>query len=310
MSQHAELKQWIVEQTERGCTPESLVKAMLASGYQEPFAEDMLLRTLKEAAGPRADAILAQAAAVAAAGSGSPAKAQAQVRALAVQIADPAAAGRLPEPELLGSPTSLRLSDREVQVLFSMEGPQVVLFGGLLSDQECDELVAGAHARLARSQTVDRASGASQVHQARTSEGMFFERGETELIRRIESRIAELLNWPVEHGEGLQVLHYGVGGEYKPHYDYFDLTDPGTAPHLARGGNRLATLIMYLNTPDSGGGTLFPDLNLEVAPRRGNAIFFSYDRPHPSTKSLHGGAPVVAGEKWIATKWLRSGVFK
>jgi len=49
---------------------------------------------------------------------------------------------------------------------------------------------------------------------------------------------------------------------------------------------------------------------LEVAPQRGNAVFFSYERPHPSTQTLHGGAPVLAGEKWIATKWLRERIFE
>ncbi len=44
-------------------------------------------------------------------------------------------------------------------------------------------------------------------------------------------------------------------------------------------------------------------------PVRGNALFFSYDRAHPSTKTLHGGAPVTAGEKWVATKWMRERVF-
>jgi prolyl 4-hydroxylase len=48
---------------------------------------------------------------------------------------------------------------------------------------------------------------------------------------------------------------------------------------------------------------------LEVQPIKGNAVFFSYDRPHPDTQSLHGGAPVREGEKWVATKWLRQGVF-
>lgn len=38
---------------------------------------------------------------------------------------------------------------------------------------------------------------------------------------------------------------------------------------------------------------------------KGNAVFFSYDRAHPMTRTLHAGAPVVEGEKWIATKWLR-----
>ena len=80
---------------------------------------------------------------------------------------------------------------------------------------------------------------------------------------------------------------------------------PGTAAVLARGGQRLATLVMYLNEPEGGGATTFPDIGFEVAPVKGNAVFFSYDRPAASTRTLHGGAPVLAGEKWVATKWLR-----
>jgi prolyl 4-hydroxylase len=66
---------------------------------------------------------------------------------------------------------------------------------------------------------------------------------------------------------------------------------------------------MYLNEPQQGGGTTFPDAGLEVAPQRGNAVFFSYDRPTPATRTLHGGAPVIVGEKWVATKWLREREF-
>jgi prolyl 4-hydroxylase len=125
----------------------------------------------------------------------------------------------------------------------------------------------------------------------------------------IEARVAALLNWPLDHGEGIQVLRYRPGAEYRPHHDYFDPAHPGTAHVLKRGGQRVGTLVMYLNTPQGGGATTFPDVGLEVAPIRGNAVFFSYDRPHASTRTLHGGAPVTAGEKWVATKWMREGVF-
>jgi prolyl 4-hydroxylase len=72
----------------------------------------------------------------------------------------------------------------------------------------------------------------------------------------------------------------------------------------------VASLVMYLNTPTRGGATTFPDVNFEVGPVKGNAVFFSYDRPHPMTRTLHGGAPVLEGEKWVATKWLREGRFE
>jgi prolyl 4-hydroxylase len=79
---------------------------------------------------------------------------------------------------------------------------------------------------------------------------------------------------------------------------------------LKRGGQRVATLVMYLQEPEQGGATTFPDVGLEVAPVRGTGVFFSYDRPDPVTRTLHGGAPVLAGEKWVATKWLREREFK
>ncbi len=184
-----------------------------------------------------------------------------------------------------------------------------MVIGGFLSDEECALMVEAARPKMARSRTVDTQTGGEELNDARTSSGMFFSRGQNEIVQRIEARIARLLNWPVENGEGIQVLHYHPGAEYRPHYDYFNPAEPGTPSILKRGGQRVGTFLMYLNEPDKGGGTTFPDVRLEVAPKRGNAVFFSYDRPDPSTQSLHGGAPVIAGEKWIATKWLREREF-
>lgn len=67
---------------------------------------------------------------------------------------------------------------------------------------------------------------------------------------------------------------------------------------------------MYLGEPRGGRRHGVPDIGLEIAPKRGNALFFSYAVADPSSRSLHGGQPVVAGEKWVATKWLREGRFQ
>jgi prolyl 4-hydroxylase len=274
-----ELRQWIIEQARAGHAPDVVLRSMIDAGWQEDVAVVTLEDTLKT-----------------------------HVAEMARQAAMPAASP-VPEPHLEQAPSAVQALDREVQVLMNLRDPRVVVFGGFLSHSECDELVALAQPRLARSETVDTDTGGSEINEARTSQGMFFTRGEGELIARIEARIAALLDWPVENGEGVQVLHYRPGAQYKPHYDYFDPAQPGTPTILKRGGQRVGTLVMYLNTPEKGGGTTFPDVHLEVAPIKGNAVFFSYDRADPSTRTLHGGAPVLAGEKWVATKWLREGRF-
>ena len=271
-----ELCEWITEQSAAGHSSESILAAMLGSGWDESISRLALARTLGQSA---------------------------------TLTPPPGATPGLPEPELSRFAPVVDAGDRQVKVLMALRQPRVVLFGDLLSDQECDDVMALAGKRLARSETVATGNDGSEVNAARTSDGMFFERCETDLIRRVEARIAMLLRWPLDHGEGLQVLRYRPGAEYQPHYDYFEPAHVSTPGILKRGGQRVGTLVIYLNTPAAGGSTIFPDIGLDVAPVKGNAVFFSYDRPHPSTQTLHGGSPVIEGEKWVATKWLRQGVF-
>jgi prolyl 4-hydroxylase len=275
-----QLRQWIVEQAQAGHTAEAVLKSMLASGWAEDVATEAMESTLRG-----------------------------HLEEKAVQGGLPAPI-RVPDLQLGESPLYVDAGDRKVHVLNSMVNPRIVVIGNLLSDEECDALIALAKPRMARSLTVATKTGGEEVNADRTSRGMFFQRGEHDVVRRLESRLARLLDWPEENGEGLQILHYQPGAEYKPHYDYFDPVEPGTPTILKRGGQRVATIVMYLSEPEKGGGTTFPDVNFEVAPKRGNGVFFSYDRPHPVTRTLHGGAPVLAGEKWIATKWLRERRFE
>jgi len=274
-----ELRAWIIAQAQAGYAAPVIVQSMIDSGWQEDVAAQALESALR-----------------------------AHLEQQATEQGLPPAVP-VPGPALHDSPLYLDVGDRQVHVLQAMADPRIVVFGNLLSDEECAALIADAEPRMKRSLTVATKTGGEELNADRTSNGMFFSRGETPVVARLEARIARLLGWPVENGEGLQVLHYRTGAEYKPHYDYFDPGEPGTPTILRRGGQRVATLVVYLNEPERGGGTTFPDVHLEVAPKRGNAVFFSYERPHPSTRTLHGGAPVIAGEKWIATKWLREREF-
>jgi prolyl 4-hydroxylase len=256
------------------------------------------------------DAVTAAVSAIPApAPAPAPEPAPAPVPAVA-QSTPPIGAGqdaRAFSEQLAQTPNAFATSDREVSMLFALAAPRVILFGGLLAPEECDQLIELSRGKLARSSVVNAATGSYDVHPHRTSAGTHFARGENELIRRIEARISELVEIPVERGEPLQILHYQPGGEYKPHFDYFDPAQPGNEAVLKHGGQRVATLVMYLNDVEAGGSTVFPEVGLDVLPRRGHAVYFAYttEEGQLDKRSLHGGSPVGAGEKWIATKWFR-----
>lgn len=280
-----DVRVWIAQQQAAGFMPEQMIKGLLEVGWGPSLVAQIM-------------------------GSGAMREAPASASptdALNAQSLSPALP--VPWPALAGQGLALDAGDRLVNAPVVLHSPPLLVLEGLLSSEECQALIDAAAPRMARSLTVDVKTGGEEKNQARTSDGMFFQRGESELIRRIEERIAHLLGWPVENGEGLQVLRYGPGAEYRPHYDYFDPAEPGTPSILQRGGQRVATVVMYLNEPEAGGATVFPDVGLEVLPQRGNAVFFSYSQAHQASLTLHGGAPVVAGHKWIATKWLREREF-
>jgi len=274
-----ELRAWILEQTQAGHGGDQVLAAMLGSGWDEAVARQALADTL--------------APAQPSSGGDAP------------------AASKVPEPSLDGAPPSVWAGDRQVNILMALKHPRVVVFGGLLSDEECDQLVTLSAARLARSETVATGSDGSEVNAARTSDGMFFERGENELIKRVEARLSALLSWPVDHGEGLQVLRYRPGAEYLPHYDYFEPGHASTPSILKRGGQRVASLVIYLSDVERGGETVFPEIGLAVTPRQGHAVHFEYANSHGDVdlKSVHAAAPVEAGEKWVLTKWVREREF-
>lgn len=211
----------------------------------------------------------------------------------------------VPEPVMVDGARFVDCGDRVAEVVMTSLLPRVIVLDGFLDDAECDQLAALAEPRMEPSTVIEVGTGSSVLNSVRTSTGMFFGLQENALVTAVERRIAHCLNWPIECGEGIQVLNYQPGAEYQPHQDYFDPVDPGTPRAIGFAGQRVATLLMYLNTPERGGSTVFPDGGLEVQAKKGRAVFFSYDQPTEQKRARHGGAPVIAGEKWVATKWLR-----
>ncbi|KAG8660047.1 hypothetical protein MANES_02G110601v8 [Manihot esculenta] len=181
--------------------------------------------------------------------------------------------------------------------------PRSFIYHNFLSKEECDYLINLAKPHMQKSVVVDSKTGKSKDSKVRTSSGTFLPRGRDEKIREIEKRISDFTFIPVEHGEGLQVLHYEVGQKYEPHFDYFK-----DEFNTMNGGQRIATLLMYLSDVEEGGETVFPSAKgnysavpwwnelsecgkggLSVKPKMGDALLFWSMNPDASLdpSSLH-----------------------
>lgn len=204
--------------------------------------------------------------------------------------------------------------------------PRLYHYRNFMTAEECDHFIKLALPTMQKSTVVDTATGKSVDSQIRTSFGTFLRRGQDDVVSDVERRIAEFSMVPIDNGEGFQILRYEQGQKYESHYDYFH--DSWNADP-AKGGQRVATMLMYLSDVTSGGETVFPQsaerpnygadersacgrYGLSVKPRKGDAVlFFSLDHTQQlDTASLHGGCPVVDGIKWSATKWMHVGAFQ
>jgi len=269
---------WIEKNLHAGCSKDSMVEAMLKSGFDLEYAKGHI-KEVEEGKIKKADKFLA---------------------------VNHGYSYDLPI-SYINNKNIISLLDHKVEIGFRLKRPDVVWINNFLSNDECDLLVSQSQNQLSPSTVIDTNNNVGKIHEARTSEGMCFQREETELIKTIEHRISELIHVPIHYGEGIQILHYKVGAEYKPHFDYFPIDDPGANSYMVSGGQRVCTFIMYLNDVEDGGYTIFPKIDLSVMPKKGSAIYFSYlnSLDQLDIQTLHGGAPVIKGEKWIATKWMR-----
>jgi prolyl 4-hydroxylase len=125
-------------------------------------------------------------------------------------------------------------------------------------------------------------------------------------VRRLDARICAAMQIGPALAEPTQGQYYGVDDEFKAHTDYFEAyeLEKFSTPTL---GQRSWTFMMYLNEPEAGGATDFPNLGVSIRPRTGRAVIWNNmtleGQPNPYT--LHHGTPVKAGNKAIITKWFR-----
>lgn len=188
------------------------------------------------------------------------------------------------------------------------ESPWIRTIEGLLRPAECRWLIANARENLEPATIFDKDTGMLRRDPVRNNSGNELQLIDMDLITElVRTRIARATKLPLPLFEPSQVLHYSVGEEFQPHYDFLDPSNPGYREQFARRGQRVATFLIYLNEEFEGGETDFPAAGMRLRGKTGDALFFANvgksGRPDPLT--LHAGLPPTKGEKWIFSQWIR-----
>lgn len=202
--------------------------------------------------------------------------------------------------------------------------PRVFIWHNFLTGKEARHLIKLASVQMKRS-TVVGEGGRSVEDNYRTSYGTFLKRYQDAVVERLENKVAAWTQIPVTHQEDIQVLRYGIGQFYKVHGDTLKDHDAGV---------RVCTVLIYLNEPDEGGETAFPNSewidpkigqmysanftecaqgHVGMRPKRGDALLFWSIGPDGETEdghALHTGCPVLKGAKWTITKWIHAKPFR
>jgi len=188
--------------------------------------------------------------------------------------------------------TNLLTETRPIQLLDNFITPSI-----------CDDLVELAKPRF-KTSTVYSTNQGSVDMSSRSSSCAYFKRGENELIKSIELKVASLLSIDLKQIEPLQIVRYEKGQQYKYHYDYFgEETDQ-------KKNQRLHSILVYLNDLDEldGGSTHFPLLKIRTYPYKSRAVLWNNLNPDGKENklTLHAGEPVLNDKiKYVLTIWTR-----
>lgn len=184
--------------------------------------------------------------------------------------------------------------------------PLVCVFENFLSEKEAEALLDAARPKLQQALVSAAKSGVQS--DGRTGSNCWIHHGTSSIIADISLRVAEVVGLGLENAESLQVVYYGEGQEYAPHFDAWDANTERGQRCMAKGGQRMVTCLLYLNDPEQGGGTCFPKLDMEIRAKKGRMMLFHNCHEGSTIRhgdSLHGGMPVLKGEKWACNFWFR-----
>jgi len=175
-----------------------------------------------------------------------------------------------------------------------------------ITSEECDEIIKLASDGFEKSKTLG-----TDIEGYRVAFSTWIKNDEPISIK-LKQITSEETGIPIENMETIHVVKYEVGGEYKDHQDFFHPGEPYYDDCMSRGGQRIKSVLFYLNNEFEGGETNFPMKGIKVKPVKSKAIIWDNINEDGTLdyESIHAGLPVISGFKYIATIWIRENKFK
>jgi prolyl 4-hydroxylase len=161
---------------------------------------------------------------------------------------------------------------------------------------------------LLQAATTYSASGALEVDAIRTGSSAWIGPLERDFVCAVmQERAARACGVPVANHETPSILSYEAGQQFATHFDF-------VSPHLlqnpdeARRGQRLFTVVTYLNEDFTAGQTYFPRLGFKYRGATGDALLFAnvMSDGSPDRNTLHAGLAPESGRKWALSQWIRA----
>jgi prolyl 4-hydroxylase len=188
----------------------------------------------------------------------------------------------------------------------SWEHPQIVK--DVLTPDECQYIIEKASPMFTRSTVV----GTEEPDASRTSQTAWISKTDP-VAQKIFAKALGFTDKTIAECEDLQVVKYEPNTYYREHHDSCCDGSPGCVDFEKEGGQRVATLLVYLNSDFTDGETHFPNLDLKLKADPGSAILFrplGSDEAKCHPKALHAGLPISSGVKYVCNAWIRENKFR
>jgi prolyl 4-hydroxylase len=207
----------------------------------------------------------------------------------------------------LGAKVRARLASNPAVYKFPVEKAEIWAVGDFLSARDCARMVELVDDVAQPSKTFEMDDGKVYGPRFRTSYSGDVDPWDP-FIQRIQRRIDDLLGIDPSFGETVQGQRYEVGQEFRSHFDWFPPDAPYWPREMTRGGQRSFTTMAFLNDVEAGGTTDFTAIGLSIEPKPGVLLIWNNATPEgvPNKWTMHAGMPVLAGTKYIITKWYRT----